>query len=122
MIFLELYEAVYGRQRDDWSKAQWRDVAEQLVDALDRAPKKRGRPPLSEMEKDNIPALAFWADQEKERAFREEGKKITEKEAIKRVMQQAASREGKNRYRADAKLASAIKQVRTFRRKLEKRN
>ena len=125
MVFLELYEAVYGRPRDDWSKAQWRDVAEQLAEGVCPAPKKKGRPPLSVMAKDNIPALAFWADQERENA-KNSGKAIGEKEAIRRVMLESAIRAGYSDWRAKScvnqKLESAVKQVRTFRAKFKKRN
>lgn len=126
METLEYYEAIFDRPRVEWTKALWREVAEQLAEAIDATqPKKPGRPSLSPMQKDNIPALAFWADQEKGKA-RQEGREITEKEAIRRVMKESASREGmdgwRGKSRVDQKLESSVKQVRTFRQELKKRN
>jgi len=124
MLFIELYEAVYGQPRNDWSKAQWREVAEQLADGVCPTPKKRGRRKLSDLEKDNIPALSFWANQEKERALREDGEDITIEESVRRIVLQAAEREkSKNpNAKADQKLSSAVRQVRTFRQKLKAEN
>jgi hypothetical protein len=116
MEILQHYELVFGRQRDAWTKAQWRDVAEQLA-TVKPQPKKRGRPPLDKYKQDNIPALAFWADEEKAAAIRS-GKPIGEKEAIRRVMSASAAASGLRTMRAEVKLESAVKQVRTFRKSI----
>lgn len=123
MEILQHYEAIFGQPRNEWTKPQWKDVAEQLATKIDAKPqpKKLGRRPLNRYEKDNIPALAFWADQEKEDA-RQVGKKISELEAILRVMLKAESSSGLRTERVKQKLASAVKQVRTFRQELKKRN
>jgi len=123
MEILQHYEAIFGQPRDEWTKPQWKDVAEQLATKIDAKPqpKKLGRRQLNRYEKDNIPALAFWADQEKEDA-RQVGKKISELEAIRRVMLKTASSSGLRTEHVKQKLASAVKQVRTFRQELKKRN
>ena len=123
MEILQHYEAIFGQPRDEWTKSQWQDVAEQLATKIDAKPqpKKLGRRPLNRYEKDNIPALAFWADQEKEDA-RQDGKKISELKAIRQVMLESATRLGLRAERVNQKLESAVKQVRTFRQKLKKRN
>ena len=123
MEILQYYEAIFGRQRDEWTKAQWQDVAEQLAAEIDAKPqpKRRGRPTLDKYRKDNIPALAFWADEEKAAALRS-GETIGEKEAIRRVMYASIHDLALRAERADQKLDSAVKQVRTFRHELKNRN
>lgn len=119
------YEQMFSKSRNQWTKAQWRQVAEVLASAPvprnEGRPRKPGRPSLNQNQKDNIPALAFWADQVKEDA-RLAGKTITEREAIRRVMLTSANERGLRAERVSQKLESAIKQVRTFRQELKKRN
>ena len=119
MPILQYYEAIFGVARERWTVRQWQEVAEQLAESIDakNASKKRGRPPLTRHQKDNIPALAFWARQEKESAARS-GRKITQKDAVSLVIKQAAERNPipgmSTREILKEKLLSAIKQVRTF--------
>lgn len=119
------YEQTFSKPRNQWTKAQWREVAETLAAPTAPAkrgrPRKPGRPPLNQYQKENIPALAFWADQAKEDA-RLAGKTISEREAIRRVMLASANEKGLRSERVNQKLGSAIKQVRTFRQELKKRN
>ena len=123
MEILQYYEVIFGRQRDEWTKAQWQDVAEQVATEIDAKPqlKRRGRPTLDKYRKDNIPALAFWADEEKAAALRS-GETIGEKEAIRRVMYASIHDLALRAERDDQKLDSAVKQVRTFRQELKNRN
>jgi hypothetical protein len=91
MEILQYYEAIFGRQRDEWTKHQWQDVAEQLATAIDARPQPKpvGRPPLNASQKDNIPALAFWADQAVEEA-RSNGKYLSFREAVARIRMESA--------------------------------
>jgi hypothetical protein len=112
---LQTIEDETGCPREQWTREQWQQVAERLARIVDGKPRKRrGRPPLSGHQKDNIPALSFWAEQEVEEAARK-GKRITIKESVHRVMKAAAIRENLNQGRVRQKLDSAVRQVRTFR-------
>jgi hypothetical protein len=123
MEILQYYEAIFGRPRDAWTRTQWQDVAEQLANEIDAKPqpKRPGRPRLDHYRKDNIPALAFWADQEKQSALLADIK-LTEREAVRRVMLASAQDRGLSKWRVNQMLESAVKQVRTFRQELRKRN
>lgn len=121
MSILRKIEDEAGCPLEQWTLEQWRKAAEQLAQIVDGKPrKKRGRPLLDSWQKDNIPALSFWAEREMEDALRG-GSRITIKESVRRVMEQAATRENLNQGRVRQKLESAVRQVRTFRANLKKR-
>jgi hypothetical protein len=118
---LKEIEEQSGRSREQWTLEQWRKAAERLAEIVDeRRLKKRGRPALAGWEKDNVAALSFWAEEEQAAALAK-GARITIKESIRRVIQQAAQREGKNQGRVRQKMDSATKQVRSFRASQKKR-
>ncbi|UCV01748.1 hypothetical protein [Dechloromonas denitrificans] len=129
MKTLDAFQAEFESPPSDWGLEEWREVAIRLAAALDAQshPKKgRGRP-RGGRNPGNIPALSFWAEQETERALREDGETITIKESIRRVMLQSAQRNTAagiptGDYKVDALLDSAVKQVRTFRASQENRN
>jgi hypothetical protein len=121
MSILQKIEDEAGCPREQWTLEQWRKAAEQLAQIVDEKPlKKLGRPPLESQQKDNIPVLSFWAEQEMEDALRA-GTRITIKESVRRVMAQAAIRENLNQGRVTQKLDSSVKQVRSFRAERKKR-
>jgi len=122
MKTLDAFQAEFGSPSTEWGIDQWREVAIRLATVLDEQPsskKSRGRPKGSR-NPDNIPALSFWAEQEFERSQREDGKKITIKESIRRVMLQSVQRNNgagvsTGYYKVDKLLSSAVRQVQTFR-------
>lgn len=85
------FEEKFGRPRNQWTKSQWREVAEQLAIEIDGNLKKKrpGRPPLNRYEKDIIPALAFWADQAVEEA-RSNGVYLSFREAVSKIRMESA--------------------------------
>lgn len=128
MKTLDEFQAEFESPISEWGIEQWREVAVRLATILDeqsKPKKKRGRP-KGARNHDNIPALSFWAEQEAERSLHDDGKKITIKESIRRVMLQSAQRNtdagvSTGSYKVDALLGSAVKQVRTFRREMKNR-
>jgi len=93
MEILEYYEAIFSRQREGWTANHWREVAEQLAEAIDARPQPKavGRPPLNASQKDNIPALAFWADQAVEEA-RSNGGYLSFRESVAKIRMESAKR------------------------------